>query len=198
MARKTLLITGFDPFGGETINASWEAVRQLPDRIGDYDLHKLQIPTVFGDGAGLVLKEAEKVRPDVILSIGQAGSRPAITPELVALNLREARIPDNSGAQPVNTPIVPGGPAAWFATAPVRAMSAAIREAGIPGELSCHAGTFVCNDVFYTLSHRFRDSQTLVGFIHIPVLPVQAGDKRPGMPLEQVLAGLTAAIRALP
>lgn len=198
MNRKKLLITGFDPFGGETINASWEAVRQLPDRIGDYDLYKLQIPTIFGQGAELILKEAERIQPDVILSVGQAGKRAVITPELVALNLREARIPDNSGVQPVNVPVIANGPAAYFATAPVRDMVTAIRDAGISAELSCHAGTFVCNDVFYTLSHRFQNSETRVGFIHVPVLPAQAGDDRPGMTPAQILAGLTAAIGTLP
>jgi len=198
MGRKKLLITGFDPFGGETVNASWEAVRQLPDQIGDYDLYKLQIPTVFGLGASIVLEEAAKIRPDVILSVGQAGKRAVITPELVAVNLREARIPDNHGAQPVNKPVVPEGPAAYFSTAPVREMVAAIREAGIQADLSLGAGAFVCNDVFYTLTHHFRDSDTLVGFIHVPVLPVQTGDSRPGMALEQILAGLAAAIHALP
>lgn len=198
MSRKKLLITGFDPFGGETVNASWEAVRQLPDRIGNYDLYKLQIPTVFGQGAELVLEEAERIRPDVILSVGQAGKRAVITPELVAVNLREARIPDNHGAQPVNVPVVPEGPAAYFATVPVREMVTAIREAGIQAELSLGAGAFVCNDVFYTLTHHFRDSETLVGFIHIPVLPVQAGIGHPCMSPEQILTGLTAAIHTLP
>lgn len=198
MSRKKLLITGFDPFGGETVNTSWESVRRLPDQIGDYDLYKLQIPTVFGLGASRVLEEAAKIRPDAILSVGQAGKRAVITPELVAVNLREARIPDNHGAQPVNTPVVPDGPAAYFATTPVREMVTAIREAGIQAELSLGAGAFVCNDVFYSLSHHFRSSNTLVGFIHVPVLPVQTDNSRPGMELEQILAGLTAAIHALP
>ena len=132
---KGLLITGFDPFGGETVNPSWEAVRLLPEAVGAYRLTKLQIPTVFGQAAETVLTAARELRPDVILCIGQAGGRSAVTPEVVAINLREARIPDNAGNQPVNVPIAENAPAAYFSTVPVRSMVKAIHEAGLPGAI---------------------------------------------------------------
>ena len=190
---KKLLITGFDPFGGETINPAWEAVKLLPDIIGDYELCKLEIPTVFGLGAEKVLAAAENCQPELILCIGQAGGRSAVTPERVAINLRDARIPDNQGLQPEEEPVVPGGPDAIFATVPVKAMAQAIRDAGFPGAVSHTAGTFVCNDVLYTLLHRFRGTQIRVGFIHVPFLPQQG---EPSLPLEQTTAALLAAIRA--
>ena len=194
---KKLLITGFDPFGGQSVNPSWEAVKLLPDRIGIYELTKLQIPTVFGKAAEAVLAEAQALQPDVILCVGQAGGRSSITPEVVAINLREAKIADNAGNQPVNMPVVPGGPAAYFATVPVRDMVAAMEAAGFPAALSYSAGAFVCNDVLYSVLHTFRDSQVLAGFIHVPFLPEQAKEGVPSMPLEQIAAALEAAIGVL-
>ena len=193
-ARKKLLITGFDPLGGETVNPSWEAVRLLPEEIGTFRLTKLQIPTVFGRAAETVLAAAEKLQPDVILCIGQAGGRSGVTPEVVAINLREARIPDNAGNQPSAVPVVKDAPAAYFSTAPVRAMVQAINDEGIPAALSYSAGTFVCNDVLYSLLHHYHGTQTKVGFIHVPFLPEQAKENAPAMALEQMAAALTAAI----
>ena len=194
---KRLLITGFDPFGGETVNPSWEAVRFLPEAVGAYRLTKLQIPTIFGQAAETVLTAARELRPDVILCIGQAGGRSAVTPEVVAINLREARIPDNAGNQPVNVPVVENAPAAYFSTVPVRAMVKAIQDAGLPAALSYSAGTFVCNDVLYTLLHCFDGTQTQVGFVHVPFLPEQAKDNIPCLPLPQIVQALTAAIESL-
>lgn len=194
---KKLLITGFDPFGGEAINPSWEAVRLLPERIGGFQLTKLQIPTVFGLAAQRVLEAAQTLCPDVILCIGQAGGRSQITPEAVAINLREAKIADNAGNQPADTPVIADGPAAYFATVPVRQMVNAISAAGIPAGLSLSAGAFVCNDTLYTLLHHYHGSGVQVGFIHIPYLPQQAPAGKPSMPLEQMVAGLAAAIEAL-
>lgn len=196
--QKKLLITGFDPFGGETVNPSWEAVKLLPDTIGSYSLTKLEIPTVFGEAAEKVLSAAEQLQPDVILSVGQAGGRSGVTPEVIGINLREARIPDNAGNQPVNTAVVPDGPAAYFATVPVRDMVASISDVGIPANLSYSAGAFVCNDVLYTLLHHFDGTPTLAGFIHVPFLPEQAKENVPSLPLEKIVAALTAAICALP
>ena len=192
--KKKLLITGFDPFGGETVNPSWEAVRLLPEEIGACRLTKLQIPTVFGRAAETVLAASEKLQPDVILCIGQAGGRSGVTPEVVAINLREARLPDNAGNQPTDVPVVENGPAAYFATVPVRAMVKAVNDAGISAALSYSAGTFVCNDVLYSLLHHYHGTQTRVGFIHVPFLPEQAKENVPAMPLEQMTAALTAAI----
>ena len=120
---KKLLITGFDPFGGESINPAWEAVKLLPDAIGDYELTKLEIPTVFGIAAQTVIDKAEELNPDVIISAGQAGGRASVTPEMVGINLRFATLPDNMGAVPCDIPIIEGGPAAYFSTLPVRAMA---------------------------------------------------------------------------
>ena len=190
---KNLLITGFDPFGGEKINPAWEAVKLLPDTIGDYRLTKLEIPTVFGKAAETVLKKAEEVRPQVILCVGQAGGRAAVTPERVAINLRDARIADNQGNQPTDIPIASDGPTAYFATIPVSKMAQAIRDAGLPGQVSNTAGTFVCNDTLYTLLHRYAGTAVKAGFIHVPYLPQQG---EPSLPLEQTVAALTAAVRA--
>lgn len=192
-----LLITGFEPFGGETVNPSWEAVRGLPDRIGKYDLVKRQIPTVFGKGAARVLDAAAEMRPDAILCVGQAGGRNAVTPEVIGINLREASIPDNEGQKIENKPVIPEGPAAYFATLPVREMAAAILKAGIPAALSYSAGAFVCNDVLYTLLHRFHGTETRVGFIHVPYLPEQAKEGQASMPLKRMIQALELAIGAI-
>ena len=192
-----LLITGFDPFGGETVNPSWEAVRLLPETVNGWVLHKRQIPTVFGKAAEAVLAAAEEVQPDAILCIGQAGGRSAVTPEVVAINLREARIADNEGVQPRNEPVVPHGPAAYFATVPVREMVRAITDAGIAAALSYSAGAFVCNDVLYALLHRYDGTAVRVGFIHVPFLPQQAKEGQSAMELETIAAALRAAIEVM-
>ena len=191
---KKLLITGFDPFGGQRINPSWEAVKRLPEVIGDYEIVMLQLPTVFGKAAEMLLDAADDLRPDAILSVGQAGGRRGVTPEVVGINLREASIPDNAGQQPVNVPVAEGGPAAYFATVPVRDMVDAIRAAGIPASLSYSAGAFVCNDVLYTVLHHYAGTAVQAGFIHVPFLPEQG---EPSLPLEEIVRGLTAAIGAM-
>lgn len=192
---KHLLITGFDPFGGETVNPSWEAVSRLPDIIGPYRLTKLQIPTVFAAAADAVLAAAENV--DVILCVGQAGGRDAVTPERIAVNMASASIPDNAGHRPVEAPILPGGPDGIFATVPVAAMARAITDAGLPGKISNTAGTFVCNDTLYRLLAHFAGTGTRVGFVHVPHLPTQAKAGGPSMTLDAIIAALTAAIGAL-
>lgn len=194
---KQLLITGFDPFGGASVNPAREAVMALPDVVGDYALTKLEIPTVFGLAAETVLQAAEILCPDVILCVGQAGGRAAITPEVVAINLREASIPDNAGNQPKNMPVVENAPTAYFSTLPVRAMTEGVKAAGIPCSLSYSAGVFVCNDLLYTLLHHYDGTDTRVGFIHIPYLPQQAKEGVASLPLGEAVRGLTAAIRAL-
>ena len=194
---KKLLITGFDPFGGETINPSWEAVRLLPERIGEYDLTKLQIPTEFSRASEAVLMAAEALQPDAILCVGQAGGRAGITPEVVGINLREARIPDNGGAQPANEPVVKNGPAAYFATLPVREMVKALSDRGIPASLSYSAGAFVCNDVLYSVLHRYSGTRTMVGFVHVPFLPEQAKEGVASMALETIAEALEIAIEQM-
>ena len=194
---KHLLITGFDPFGGEAVNPAWEAVRALPDTVGDFRLTKLEIPTVFGAAAKTVLETAAKTKPDVILCIGQAGGRDAITPERIAVNLMDASISDNRGFSPKEQPCIPGGPDAIFATVPARAMAEAANLAGIPARVSLSAGSFVCNDTLYRLLHALRITRTKVGFVHVPFLPQQAKGQYPAMELIDMARGLEAMICAL-
>ena len=194
---KHLIITGFDPFGGETVNPSREAVRRLPDAVGNYRLTKLQIPTVFALAAETVLAAAAADAPDVILSVGQAGGRDAVPPERIAVNMASARICDNAGNQPVEAPILPGAPDGIFSTVPVAAMAEAITAAFHPGKISNTAGTFVCNDTLYRLLHRFAGTAVRAGFIHVPWLPEQAKEGAPSMELQDITAALPAAIGAL-
>ena len=189
---KKLLITGFEPFGGEEINPSWEAVSRLPDEIGEYRLSKLLIPVEFGVAAECVLGVAKELCPDVILCIGQAGGRGAITPELVAINLSYAKIPDNAGYQPQDVPILQEGPLAYFSTLSIRKIAESIQESGIASQVSYSAGAYVCNDLLYTLLSHFEGSQTRIGFIHIPYSKEQ--EKEPSMELSDMVKGLTVAI----
>ena len=189
---KKLLITGFEPFGGETVNPSWEAVSRLPQEVGVYLLTKLRLPVIFGEAAEKVLQAAEALCPDVILCIGQAGGRNAITPELVGINLRHGEIPDNKGIQPKDQPILVHGESGLFSTLPVRRMAQAVEKAGIPAKVSYSAGAYVCNDLIYTLLARYDGSDTRVGFIHIPYSKEQ--NKTPCMEMEDIIKGLTAAI----
>ena len=194
---KKLLITGFDPFGGESINPAWEAVKRLPDEVGDYALTKLEIPTVFGTASQKVLEAAQTVQPDVILCIGQAGGRKAITPEMVGINLRHARIADNAGNQPQDEPVAADGPAAYFATVPVRKMTEAIEAAGIAAAVSYSAGAFVCNDTLYALLHHYAGTPVQAGFVHVPFLPEQAKEGVPFMALEEIVRGLRVMIEGM-
>ena len=190
---KRLLITGFDAFGGSEENPSWLAVSQLPDSVGGFTLKKCMIPTVFGRAAQEVLAAAEDFQPDVILCVGVAAGRDAVTPERIAVNIRDARIPDNAGNQPVGEFVVADAPAAYFSTVPVAAMAQAIRDAGVPGTVSNSAGAFVCNDTLYLLLHHFAGTSTRVGFIHVPAAPHQHAVS---LPLEKTVRALLSAISA--
>ena len=191
---KKLLITGFDPFGGAAVNPSWQAVRQLPDRVGDFELCKLEIPTVFDLATRVVLKKAAQFRPDVILCVGQAGGREAVTPERIGVNIRDARIADNAGNQPKGEFVASDGPAAYFATVPVEKMAMAMEAAGIRATVSNSAGAFVCNDTLYGILHHYAGTEVRCGFIHVPYIPEQGS---PSMELEQITHALAAAIEAL-
>lgn len=191
---KRLLITGFDAFGGAALNPSWLAVKALPDRVGDFLLRKEMIPTCFGEAAQCVLHMAADFCPDVILCVGLAGGRDAVTPERIAVNIRDAKIPDNAGNQPKGDFSAIDGPAAYFATVPVEKMAKAIRDAGIPSCVSNSAGAFVCNDTLYTLLHHYNGTAVRIGFIHIPYLPQQG---TPSLPLPDIVSALTAAIAAI-
>ena len=192
---KKLLITGFEPFGGERINPSWEAVSRLPDTVNGYSLTKLCLPVVFGEAAEKVKNVAGELSPEVILCIGQAGGRAAITPELVGINLRHASIPDNKRNIPVDEPIIEGGDVAYFSTLPMRAIAKEINGAGISSQLSYSAGAYVCNDLLYTLLANYQGTETRIGFIHIPYCKEQ--NKEPSMELEKIIEGLKIAIEAL-
>jgi pyroglutamyl-peptidase len=190
---KKLLITGFDPFGGAAVNPSWLAVRELPDVVGDYELCKLEIPTVFAEATRVVLEKAAQFQPDVILCVGQAGGRAAVTPERIGVNIRDGRICDNAGNQPKGEFVAKDGPAAYFSTVPVVAMAEAIEAQGILATVSNSAGAFVCNDTLYGLLHHYAGTAVRVGFIHVPYIPEQ---DEPNMPLERITAALEAAITA--
>lgn len=191
---KKILITGFDPFGGEAINPSWEAVKRLPDKIGDIKIEKLEIPTVYGKAAKRVISYAEMLQPDAIICIGQAGGRAAITPEVVGINIREGKLADNEGVRYGGEPIIEGAPAAYFSTLPVRDMVTEISKEGIPASLSYSAGAFVCNDTLYTLLHHYRDSDVKVGFVHVPYLPEQVKNGEPSLTLDTVISALERMI----
>ena len=189
---KNLLITGFEPFGGEKINPSWEAVKLLPSEINGYRLTKLCLPVVFEDATKMAIRMAENISADTILCVGQAGGRAAITPELVAINLRYASIPDNNGNQPIDEAIIPSGSTAYFSTLPMRKMAVAIAEGNLPVQISYSAGAYVCNDLLYGLLDHFNNTTTKVGFIHVPYSSEQG--KEPSMELCDIAKGLRVAI----
>ncbi|WP_035052262.1 pyroglutamyl-peptidase I [Carnobacterium pleistocenium] len=196
-----LLVTGFDPFGGEKINPALEAVRGLADSIKGAEIKKLEIPTVFGKSAEVVRAAIEEFHPDVVLNVGQAGGRFAMTPERVAINVDDARIPDNEGNQPIDEAIQEQGKAAYFTQLPVKAIATAIKAAGIPGAVSNTAGTFVCNHIMYQVQYLIDTQYPAIkgGFIHVPFIPEQVVDKSnlPFMNLTDITKGLTAAIEAI-
>ncbi|HEX7112229.1 MAG TPA: pyroglutamyl-peptidase I [Mizugakiibacter sp.] len=179
----SVLLTGFDPFDGEPVNPSWEAVHALHGaRIAGHRIATAQLPTAFGLSLTALGRAIAAHRPALVLAVGQAGGRSRISLERVAINVDDARIPDNAGRQPVDQPIVEGGPAAYFSTLPIKAMLAALRREGIPAEISQTAGTYVCNHVFYGLMHATaRRRGVRAGFVHIPYLPEQAV-RHPGAP----------------
>ena len=200
MGRK-IMVTGFQPFGGESMNPAWEAVSRLPDTIGDATVTKVEVPVVFGRGPEAVERAVEEVEPDLVLCVGQAGGRAKITPEFVGINYADARIPDNDGCQPVAERIVDGGPDAYFATLPVKAMVQAMQEAGVPAEVSYTAGTYVCNDVMYSLLHTLATRHPGVrgGFLHVPYATEQATHlpaSTPSMSVDDMARGIAVALEA--
>jgi len=197
---KTVLLTGFEPFNGATINPAWEAVRALEGWQGDgFQVEVGQLPCVFGDAIEDLTALIDELHPDVVIAVGQAGGRPDISVERVAINVDDASILDNGGQQPVDTAIAADGPAAYFSTLPIKAIVHALRERGLVAGVSQTAGTFVCNHVFYGLMHHAATQPQPIkaGFIHVPFLPEQAAarpDAPPAMALEDIIAGVKLAV----
>ena len=200
-----ILVTGFDPFGGEKINPALETIKRLPDTILGAQIIKLEIPTVVGKSLAKIKEAVEKENPDAVLSIGQAGGRSEITVERVGINIDDCRIPDNEGNQPIDEPVVKGGPAAYFVTVPIKAIVENIKAHNIPASISNTAGTFICNHVCYGIAH-LAATRTAAGkpmksgFIHIPFLPEQVIGKpalTPSMSLETIVSGITHALEAI-
>lgn len=196
-----VLITGFDPFGGESVNPAFEAVKLLPDVIAGAEIVKLEIPTEFTKSGPAVEAGIKEHNPDVVINVGQAGGRSCVTPEVVGINLADARIPDNAGEQPSGVALQADGPAAYFATIPVKAIVQNVREHGIPCNLSYTAGTYVCNSVMYNVLHMAATKYPHIraGFIHVPFAAEQVVNKPNGtasMALTDIAKALEYAIEA--
>ena len=194
---KTVLLVGFEPFGGDGLNPSEE----IADTLDGQTIHGRLVagrvlPCEFGEARVGLAKLVRAIHPELVIAIGQAGGRAEITPERVAINVDDARIPDNAGRQPIDRPVVRGGPAAYWSTLPIKAIVAALKEEGIPAAVSQTAGTFVCNHVFYGLMHELRWQKKIRGgFIHVPWTTAQAAKRKgPGLPLEQMVRGIELAI----
>ncbi|GAC1601338.1 MAG: pyroglutamyl-peptidase I [Ramlibacter sp.] len=192
-----MLLTGFEPFDGERVNPSWEAVRALDGRqLAGHRIVAAQLPTVFDQSLAVLRQLLHTHRPALVLCSGQAGGRPAISLERVAINVNDARIPDNAQAQPIDTPVIAGGPAAYFSSLPIKAMLAALEREGLRAEVSQTAGTFVCNHVFYGLMHELAGNAEFAGvragLIHVPWLP---GQGQPSMAVADVVRGLEIALQ---
>ncbi|MCR4956661.1 MAG: pyroglutamyl-peptidase I [Lachnospiraceae bacterium] len=196
-----VLVTGFDPFGGEAVNPAYEAVKMLPDEIEGAEIIKLEIPTVFSKSEIAVEEGIKKYQPDIVINVGQAGNRSCVTIERVAVNLAEARIPDNAGEQPMGVPLKEEGAPAYYATIPVKAMVKNVRDHKIPCHVSYTAGTYVCNSVMYNVLHMTATKYQGIraGFIHVPFAAEQVVNKPNGTPfmsLEQIAESLKYAIAA--
>jgi pyroglutamyl-peptidase len=185
------LVAGFEPFGGLTINASMEAVQRLRPMLGPLTIERLILPTVFERSRAVLADAVERLDPDIILCTGEAGERPELSLERLAVNLDDASIPDNDGQQPQERESSPGAPVAYWTTLPVVLAVAALRGAGLPARASLSAGSFVCNHVFFGLMHTLQGSRVSAGFLHVPHLPEQAAiTGGPSMALEHIVQGV--------
>ncbi|SFB98051.1 pyroglutamyl-peptidase [Polaromonas sp. OV174] len=199
-AALNVLLAGFEPFDQDAMNPSWEVARALDGwQHAGATVRAVQLPCVFGDAIASLDQALQQWRPTLVVCLGLAGGRAELTPERVAINVDDARIPDNAGRQPVDTAVEQGGPVAYFSTLPIKAMVRAMRAADVPAAVSNTAGTFVCNHIFYALMHRLAQAGGGVrgGFIHVPALPALAAS-RPGMPsmaLETQVKGIQLAIQ---
>ena len=196
-----ILVTGFDPFGGESVTRAWEAVSRLPGEINGAEVVRMLIPTSFKRAPQAILEKVREYHPDYVISVGQAAGRTAITPERIAINMMSASIPDNDGEQPTEQKIEDNGPDGYFSLLPVVEMVKAIEAAGLPGRISNTAGTFVCNRVMYSVLHACHTEfpEMRSGFIHVPCIPEQT-EKHPewfSLPVEEITRGLEAALSVL-
>lgn len=191
----TIILTGFEPFAGESINPSWQVAQGFQgQRFGAHRVHALRLPCVFRESLQVMDQAIAELNPHMVIALGQAEGRPDVSFERFAVNLDHARIPDNKGQQPQEEETIAGGPTAYTTTLPIQRLADRLKQAGIPASLSLSAGTFVCNHVFYHLQHRFSATSTRSGFIHLPVLPEQASRWKtgpvPSMPLDTMTQAL--------
>ncbi|AHC47496.1 pyroglutamyl-peptidase I [Achromobacter xylosoxidans] len=195
----TVLITGIEPFDGETLNPSWEAARRLDGaQVAGATLVARQLPCVIGKVVGVLRQAIEDTQPDLVICLGQAGGRSDVSIERVAINVVDARIPDNEGRQPIDEPVVAGGPAAYFSTLPIKAIVRDLRRAGVPASVSSTAGTYNCNTIFYGLSHYIATERPALrgGFVHVPYLPEMAAHHpgQPSLALETLIEGVKVMV----
>jgi pyroglutamyl-peptidase len=199
MAVLRILVTGFEPFGGQSLNPSWEVARALHGLpLEGAQVTAVQLPCVFAQALPALQQALAQHRPDIVLALGQAEGRCDFSVERVAINVMDARIADNAGAQPIDLPVIAGGPAAYFSTLPIKSLVAGLKAAGFPASVSQTAGTFVCNQVFYALQHTLAGLGVHSGFVHLPLLPEQAAHwKGPTLPSWPASLQIAAAQQAL-
>lgn len=194
---KSILITGFDPFAHYSLNPSWEAVKSLPDVINNYQIQKLRLPNIFGLAPRLLLEEAERIKPDIILMTGMNSGTTNIEINLAALNIQDAFIEDNLGHQPWNKQIIEEAPAAYFATIAVHELVSSLHEKKLPVQLAFASGGFVCNEIFYRALHAYAGTPVKVGFVHVPLMPEMVFDETLARPIEETTTILQAIISHL-
>ncbi len=197
-----ILVTGFEPFGGQSLNPSWEVARALHGlQLQGAQVVAVQLPCVFAQALPALQQALAQHTPDIVLALGQAEGRCDLSVERIAINVMDARIPDNAGAQPIDVPVIAGGPASYFSTLPIKSLVAGLRASGFPASVSQTAGTFVCNQVFYALQHTLAGQGVHSGFVHLPLLPEQAahwpGPSLPSWPLSLQLAAVKQALDLL-
>jgi len=193
-----VLVTGFEPFGGDSVNPSWLVAQHLSRAsIAGVQVQAVQLPCVFGLSAQVLVQSLVQHTPDVVLALGLAQGREGISIERVAINVDDARIPDNAGQQPIDTPVVPGGPAAYFSTLPIKRLAQGLQQAGHVAQISQTAGTFVCNHVFYALQYHLHGQRAMSGFVHLPALPELAARAGQPTPASMALAAQVAAVQQL-
>lgn len=197
-----ILVTGFEPFGGQSLNPSWEVARALHGlQLQGAMVVAVQLPCVFAQALPALQQALAQHTPDIVLALGQAEGRCDLSVERIAINVMDARIPDNAGAQPIDVPVIAGGPASYFSTLPIKSLVAGLRASGFPASVSQTAGTFVCNQVFYALQHTLAGQGVHSGFVHLPLLPEQAahwpGPSLPSWPVGLQIAAVKQALDLL-